>query len=91
MRCLIGRRSIDNGVLAAIFLALFVLKTYAYPFIKVILCHVNQRSLASLPVGQELVSREARHRYQAQKPLNLKWRNILVFLPLVIYLLAPYS
>ena len=90
MRCLIGRRSIDNGVLAAIFLALFVLKPYAHPFIKVILCHVNQRSLASLRVGQEivnqeLVSREARHRYQAQKPLNLKWRNMLVFLPLVIF------
>ena len=90
MRCLIGRRSIDNGVLAAIFLALFVLKPYAHPFIKVILCHVNQRSLASLPVGQELVnqelvSREARHRYQTQKPLNLKWRNMLVFLPLVIF------
>ena len=90
MRCLIGRRSIDNGVLAAIFLALFVLKPYAHPFIKVILCHVNQRSLASLPVGQELVnqklvSREARHRYQAQKPLNLRWRNMLVFLPLVIF------
>ena len=77
MRCLIGRRSIDNGVLAAVFLALFVLKPYAHPFIKVILCHVNQRSLASLPVGQELVNRElvnreARHRYQAQKPLNLR-------------------
>lgn len=90
MRCLIGRRSIDNGLLAAIFLALFVLKPYAHPFIKVILCHVNQRSLASIPVAQEivnreLVSREARHRYQAQKPLNLKWRNMLVFLPLVIF------
>ena len=90
MRCLIGRRSIDNGVLAAIFLALLVLKPYAHPFIKVILCHVNQRSLASLRVGQELVnqklvSREARHRYQAQKPLNLRWRNMLVFLPLVIF------
>ena len=90
MRCLIGRRSIDNGVLAAIFLALFVLKPYAHPFIKVILCHVNQRSLASIPVAQEivnreLVSREARHRYQAQKPLNLRWRNMLVFLPLVIF------
>ena len=90
MRCLIGQRSIDNGVLAAIFLALFFKKTYAHPFIKVILCHVNQRSLASLPVAQELVSRElvsreARHRYQAQKPLNLRWRNMLVFLPLVIF------
>ena len=90
MRCLIGRRSIDNGVLAAVFLALLVLKPYAHPFIKVILCHVNQRSLASLRVGQELVnqelvSREARHRYQAQKPLNLRWRNMLVFLPLVIF------